>query len=96
MNHNQFNSTPSSDAQGVIIIKEKSKTCGILGLVFGLLSVFIMAILFVPLGIIFSVLGILKRDTINLILGVSGLILSLIGVMTSPLLMGLIGLGFMR
>ncbi len=93
MNAQSIN-TISSNAQ-TVIIKEKSKTFSIFGIVFGLLSVFIMAILFVPLSIIFSLLGLLKRDTTNIILGVTGLVLSLIGLMTSPLLMGLIGLRFM-
>ncbi len=103
MTNTNFNKTSSVETQSnqfqqtrVMIIKENSKTFSILGLVFGLLSVFIMTILFVPLSILFSAMGLLKRDTINLILGASGLVLSLIGLMTSPILMALIGLGFMR
>lgn len=94
MNQAQSINAISPNVQ-TVIVKEKSKTFSIFGIVFGLLSVFIMAILFVPLGVIFSLLGLLKRDTTNIILGVAGLVLSLIGLMTSPLLMGLIGLRFM-
>ena len=95
MSNTTFNRTSSAETQ-VVFIKTKSKTFGILGLVFGLISVFIMSVLFVPLIILFSVLGLLKRDLTTIILGGSGLVLSLIGLMTSPMLMGLIGLGFMR
>lgn len=95
MTVNNVNRTSSAETQ-VVFIKTKSKTFGILGLVFGLISVFILSVLFVPLSIVFSVLGLLKRDPTNIILGASGLVLSLIGLMTSPMLMGLVGLGFMR
>lgn len=79
-----------SDAQ-VVILKENSKAFSILSIVFGLLSIFVLSILFVPLGFFFSFLGFLKKNPANLILSGLGFLFSVIGLLTSPLLMSLIG-----
>ena len=84
-----------SDAQ-VVILKENSKIFSILSIVFGLLSIFVLAVLFVPLGIFFSFLGFLKKNPTNISLSVLGFVFSIIGLLTSPMLMSLIGLGFIR
>lgn len=94
MNIKKLEKKLSSDAQ-VVFIKEQSKVFGILGLVFGLLSIFLLAVLFVPLGLIFCLFGLLKRDSANIALSVLGLLLCLIGFLTSPFLMSLIGFGLM-
>ncbi|MBY0463236.1 MAG: hypothetical protein K2Q34_08660 [Alphaproteobacteria bacterium] len=84
-----------SEAQ-VVILKENSKIFSILSIVFGLLSIFVLSILFVPLGVFFSFLGFLKKNPTNITLSVLGFVFSVIGLLTSPMLMSLIGFGFMR
>jgi hypothetical protein len=86
----------SATGRDVIVIKEPSKLFGFLSLIFGLLSVFILSVLFVPLGVLFSFLGFLKRDLANSALSGIGLVFSVIGLLTSPMLLSLIGLGFMK
>ncbi|MDA0998125.1 MAG: hypothetical protein O2944_07960 [Proteobacteria bacterium] len=56
----------------------------------GLLGIFGPSILFVPLAIIFSVVAILRGQVSW---GFAGLFLAVGGFMSSPLLMGLVGLG---
>lgn len=80
--------------QTLPLTKEKnmSPVFGVLGIVFGIISVFMVSILFVPLSVLCSGLALCKRDFTNLILGGIGLFLALIGFLTSPILMGLFGL----
>ena len=86
----------SATGRDVIVIKEPSKLFSISSLVFGLFSIFILSILFVPLGVLFSFLGFLKRDLTNGVLSLIGFVFSLIGLLTSPMLLSLIGFGFMK
>ena len=79
----------------IIYKKSPSNVIGILSVVFGGLSLFMIALLFVPLGVLFGILSLLKRRVAAVILGVVGIFLSVIGFLTSPLLMGLLGLGLM-
>ena len=75
----------------IIYKKNPSNVIGIFSVVFGILSLFTIALLFVPLG----VLSILKRTFPTMALGVVGLLLSTLGFLTSPLLMGLLGISMM-
>ena len=84
-----------SDTQ-VVILKGNSKAFSILGIVFGLLSIFVLSVLFVPLGVFFSFLGFLKKNPTNICLSVLGFVFSVIGLLTSPLLLSLIGFGFIK
>ena len=61
---------------------------GIASFVLGVLSIFFMAPLFVPLAIIFGIFGL--KD--NMGLSIAGMICALIGFFTSPILLGLVGL----
>ena len=79
----------------IIYKKNPSNVIGILSVVFGILSLFTIALLFVPLGVLFGVLSILKRTFPTMALGVVGLLLSTLGFLTSPLLMGLLGISMM-
>lgn len=77
------------------IPEKKSHVFGFLGIFFGFLSIFTLAIVFVPLGGLFSALALSRRNFTNLLLGAVGFILAGIGFITSPLLMSLLGLGLM-
>ena len=79
----------------IIYKKNPSNTFGILSVVFGGLSIFMIALLFVPLGVLFGVLSLLKRTFPTMALGIIGLLLSILGFLTSPFLMGFLGLGLM-
>ncbi len=61
---------------------------GIASFVLGLLSIFVMAPLFVPLAIIFGLFGLKENTGIS----IAGIICALIGFFTSPVLLGLVGL----
>jgi len=62
---------------------------GIASFVFGLISIFILSPLFVPLGIILGTIALIKKQ---LLWGSLGLVCSVIGFMTSPILLGVMGL----
>ncbi len=95
MNIQNLEKKLSPDAQ-VVFIKEKSKVFGILGAVFGFLSIFMLSILFVPLGMLFSSIGFLKRDTTNILLAILGFVFSGVGLLTSSLLMSLVSFGLLK
>lgn len=61
---------------------------GIASFILGLLSIFVMAPLFVPLAIIFGIFGL--KDSTGL--SIAGIICAFIGFFTSPVLLGLVGL----
>jgi len=63
---------------------------GVFAVGFGLLSIFLFAPLFVPLGLI---LGIVALFIGQVGLGVSAILLSLVGIATSPTLVTLLSIG---
>ena len=65
------------------------KTAGRYSVVFGIISVFAMAPVFVPLAVIFGVVALFKRQ---MLLGALGLIMATIGFITSPILMSIFNL----
>lgn len=77
--------------QTIIIQNEKiqGNALGIASFIFGLISIFILAPLFVPLGLILGIIAVIKKQ---LIWGALGLVCSVIGFMTSPILLGILGL----
>jgi len=85
----------STNQAQILYKKSPSNVIGILSVVFGGVSIFTLALLFVPLGVLFGVLSLLKRRVAAITLGVVGLLLSVIGFLTSPLLMGLLGISMM-
>ena len=79
----------------IIIQTQSSKTLGILGIVFGLISIFTFALLFVPLALFCSILALFKKDSTSRMLGSFAILLSLIGIPTSPFILGIMGLSWL-
>jgi len=79
----------------VILKNETGNAIGIASFVLGLVSIFILSPIFVPIAIILGVIAVIKKQ---LVWGILGLVCALIGFVTSPILMGtfgLVGLGSM-
>ena len=78
----------NDNVKTIIIQNNSSNALGIASFVFGVISIFFMAPLFVPLAIIFAILAIIKKQVAW---GVTAIICSIIGFLTSPILLGLLG-----
>jgi len=70
----------------IIVRHDTSNADGIASFIFGLISIFIFAPLFVPLAVILGIIAIINR---TLVWGTLGLICAAIGFLTSPVLLGL-------
>ena len=68
-----------------IIIQGPSPTLGIVGFVFGLISIFALSIIFVPLALIFAITSFFKEE--QHIWAILALICAIIGTVTSPVLL---------
>lgn len=73
----------------VVVKRDNANALGIAAFVFGLISIFTLAPIFVPLAIIVGTIAIIKKQ---LAWGIIGLVCALIGFLTSPILMGLVGI----
>ena len=73
----------------VILQNDTNNSLGIASFIFGLISIFFLSPIFVPLALIFGVIAVIKKQ---LPWGYVGLICALIGFMTSPILLGIFGL----
>ena len=69
--------------------------CGLIGLICSILGIFVLAIVFVPIGLILGIAAIVKK---SYGLGIAAVVLALIAVSLSPTLYFALGLGsfFMR
>jgi hypothetical protein len=85
----QGNKNDNSRSSTTIIIKRDSNALGIASFVFGLISIFILAPVFVPLAIFIGGIAIIKKQ---FAWGIIGLVCALIGFFTSPILLGLVGM----
>lgn len=79
----------NENKETIVVIQNKSNALGIASFIFGLISIFILSVLFVPLSLVFGVLGIIKKQ---IVWSVVGIIFALIGFATSPMLLGMFGL----
>ena len=70
----------------VIVQQAPSAAMGICALVFSIISIFFLAILFVPLAIIFGIIAIVKKQ---LAMGISAIIICMISAWLSPSFAGL-------
>ena len=68
-----------------IIIQGPSPTLGIVGFVFGVISIFALSIIFVPIAIIFAISSFFKEE--QQIWAILALICAIIGTVTSPILL---------
>lgn len=72
-----------------IISKNGSSATGIASFIFGLISIFVFAPIFVPLSLVCGIISVLKQRSSW---GMIGLVLAVIGFLTSPILMGSVGI----
>lgn len=77
----------------VIVVQQGGMAAGICALVFGILSLFFFAILFVPLSLICSIIAITKKQYT---LGVCSIIVCALSFMFSPSLLALFGIMTLR
>jgi len=75
----------------VLIVNNANNAMGIASFIFGLLSIFFLSPIFVPLSILTGVIGIMRAQTTWSVLG---LICAMIGFITSPILLTLFGLSW--
>ncbi|MGH8489117.1 MAG: FHA domain-containing protein, partial [Gammaproteobacteria bacterium] len=73
----------------IILKHDATNALGIASFIFGLISIFVLAPIFVPMALIFGIIAVVKKQ---LAWGISGLICALIGFITSPILLGFFGL----
>nr|VFK30019.1 MAG: hypothetical protein BECKMB1821I_GA0114274_101315 [Candidatus Kentron sp. MB]VFK75020.1 MAG: hypothetical protein BECKMB1821H_GA0114242_101416 [Candidatus Kentron sp. MB] len=81
--------TQEANQQTIILKNETGNAQGIASFVFGVLSLFLLAPIFVPLSVLLGVIGIIKKQ---LVWSILGLICAFIGFVTSPILLGIFGL----
>ena len=73
----------------VVVDKQSGNTAGILSIGFGIIGIFVLGLIFVPLSMLTAIVALLKGQ---FFLGGIGLFLALIGVMTSPTIWLILGL----
>ena len=73
----------------IIVQNNMSNALGIASFIFGLISIFFLAPVFVPLALLLGIIAIIKKQ---LAWGIFGIICSIIGFATSPILLGIFGL----
>ncbi len=67
----------------------KSSVVGWIAVICGILGLFTLSIVFVPLGLLFSFIAIFSGQ---ILWGLFGIVLALLGFLTSPTLLGIVGL----
>lgn len=84
-------SEPSGVETTTIVVKDRraGSGAGIAAIVFGILGIFFIGILFVPLSLIFSIIALFKRQ---IGLGILGLICCIVAALSSPSLWAIFGL----
>jgi len=82
---NDLNNT-GQQSTTVIIKHDASNALGIASFIFGLISIFILSPIFVPLAIILGIIAVIKKQ---LAWGITGLVCAGIGFITSPILLGM-------
>jgi hypothetical protein len=83
------NVAPQPTVTHVVVQSNPSNALGIASFVFGILSIFILAPLFVPLAMILGIIAVIKKQ---LLWGILGMVCALAGIATSPIFLGLMGL----
>jgi hypothetical protein len=73
----------------IILKHDATNALGIASFIFGLISIFVLAPIFVPLALVFGTIAVVKKQ---LAWGISGLICAVVGFITSPILMAFFGL----
>ena len=89
MSNNLDNSSKPEVVQRIIIEKNTSNALGIASFIFGVISIFFLAPIFVPLSLLFGILAVINKQ---LAWGIIGIVCAIIGFITSPILLGLFSL----
>lgn len=74
----------------VVVIRERTPVYGTLSIVLGFIGIFVASFILSPLGLILGVMAMFSGQPIS---GVTGVLLATVGILTSPILIGLFGLG---
>lgn len=74
----------------IIINNNKSKLEGLASFILGIISIFFMSPIFVPLAVLLGIIAVFKKQ---FVWGILGLLCALVGFLTSPILLGAVGLG---
>ena len=74
----------------VVVIRERNPVSGMLSVVLGLIGIFVASFILSPLALILGVIAIFSGQPIS---GVTGVLFATVGILTSPILIGLLGLG---
>ena len=86
--------TPKESQQvNVIVNQGGAAAAGICALVFGIIGIFFLAVVFVPLSLICAIIAIIKKQYI---LGVCSIVVDIIAFMLSPTLLAIFGLMSLR
>jgi hypothetical protein len=81
---NGANDNPGNPQQ-VIIVNQASSAIGICALIFGIISIFFLAIVFVPLSLILSAIALIKKQYVW---GICAIIVALFSAFLSPTIWG--------
>ena len=65
---------------------------GLWGLIFGFVGIFALSIIFSPLAFILGLIGVYKKQYRT---GFVAILFAILGVLTSPIIMALIGIGYL-
>jgi len=79
----------NENQQTIVVVNNTSNSLGIASTVFGLISIFILSPIFVPLALLLGIIGIIKKQ---ILWSIVGIIFAIIGFFTSPVLMSMLGL----
>ena len=80
---------PPLRTQIVVVEKRIGSTAGILSVIFGLLGIYTLGFLFVPLAFIAALVALFKGQ---IVLGLLGMLLTIVAALTSPSLWAVFGL----
>ena len=87
MSEKESNTAQTTTAATTVIVQNNSSNAlGIASFIFGLISIFVLSPIFVPLAVILGIIAVIKKQ---FVWGVLGLVCAVIGFMTSPILLGL-------
>lgn len=89
MTSNTDNLVKQEFVQNIIIEKNTSNAFGIASFIFGIISIFFLSPIFVPLSLLFGIIAIISKQ---LAWGIIGIICAIMGFITSPILLSLFGL----
>lgn len=78
-----------NEGQTIIVRNETANAIGIASFILGLISIFFLSPIFVPIAIILGIIAVIKKQ---LLWGILGLVCALLGFITSPILLGIFGL----